>query len=288
MTRAAAAEGAGLLQRLPGRAGDDAAVLRFEAARAHGRCGDILTLQGKHAEAERQYDAAVALLEQTPDGPDRRRKLARCCNNLGALLKKLNRFAEAEDAYRRALGLRNDLADEARRTDAREELAATRYLLGALLAPQAGRQKEAEEHYAAALAAQERLVADGPERSTTSATWRTLNNLGILQVNGGHRAAAATFRRAADCQRRLVKHTPAVPHYRRELAHTLNNVGTCTSARTARGRRDGLQGGPPAAGQAGERLPDRAGVPLRVGGDAPQPRRTADGAGPLGPGRKPP
>ena len=56
---------------------------------------------------------AIALLGQVPPGPEQRRELARNGTNRGTLLKKLNnRFAEAEADYRRALDLRERLADE--------------------------------------------------------------------------------------------------------------------------------------------------------------------------------
>jgi tetratricopeptide (TPR) repeat protein len=207
--------------------GDDPAV-SFEAARASGRCGDILALQGESEEAEQQYARALALLEQVPEGPERRRELARSANNLGTLLKKLNRFPEAEAAYRRALALREGLDQEfPDRPEYREELAATRYLLGALLAPQAGRQKDAEDCYADALAIQEGLAGQFPRQPEYRRdVARTRNNLGILQRDTGQaEAAGKTFELALAGQRQLVAEAPEVPHYQRELARTLVNRG---------------------------------------------------------------
>jgi tetratricopeptide (TPR) repeat protein len=207
--------------------GDDPAVA-FEAARASGRCGDILALQGSSEEAERQYARALALLAPAPDAPEQRREWARSANNLGTLLKKQNRFDEAEDAYRSALRFRQSLAAEfADRPEYREELAATRYLLGALLAPQAGRQKDAEECYADALVIQEGLAGQFPRQAEyRRAVARTRNNLGILQRDTGQaEAAGKTFELALAGQRQLVAEAPEVPHYQRELARTLVNRG---------------------------------------------------------------
>jgi serine/threonine-protein kinase len=207
--------------------GDDPTV-RFEAARAHGRCGDILALQGNSTEAETHYREAIELLEAVPADPDQRRELARNCNNLGSLLKKLNRFAEAESVYRRALNLRGDLAEEfGDRPEYAEERASTRYLLGALLAVQPNRQNEARECYKEALETQQRLAAKYPdELEYQRDAARTLNNLGILQRDAGQRGAAKeTFALALRYQEKLVKQASDVPHYRRELARTLINRG---------------------------------------------------------------
>jgi tetratricopeptide (TPR) repeat protein len=212
--------------------GDDPAV-RLEAARAHGRCGDVLALQGQPEEACEQYERAIALLEQVPAGPDQRRELARNANNLGALLKKMGRFAAAEEACRRALSLREGLADEfPGRPEYRQELAATRYLLGALLAPQRARQTEAADCYAAAQEAQQRLADDFPsELDYRRDLARTLNNLGILQWEAGRPEAADSFRQAEERQRELVAKARHVAHYRRELARTLLNRGTLLEGR---------------------------------------------------------
>jgi tetratricopeptide (TPR) repeat protein len=212
--------------------GDDPAV-RFEAARAHGRCGDVLALQGQPEEARSHYDQAVALLERMSAGSEQRRELGRNANNRGALLKKMGRFAEAEADYRRALVLRQGLADEfPDRPECRQELAATHYLLGALLAPQRGRQKEAADDYAAARETQQRLAEDFPDEPEYQRDLaRTLNNLGILQWEAGRREADDSFRQAEERQRGLVAKARHVPHYRRELARTLLNRGTLLESR---------------------------------------------------------
>jgi tetratricopeptide (TPR) repeat protein len=212
--------------------GDDPSV-RFEAARAYGRCGDILALEGQTDDARDRYERAVALLEQVPAGPEQRRELGRTQTNLGALLKKAGRFAEAEEAYGRALALRQGLADESPdRPEHRQELASTRYLLGALLAPRRGRQKEAADCYAAAREAQQRLAEEVPtELEYQRDLARTLNNLGMLQWDTGRRVAADSLGEAERLQRALVEKAPRVPHYRRELARTLLNSATRLMAR---------------------------------------------------------
>jgi serine/threonine-protein kinase len=213
------------LNRFLRERGDDPAV-RFEAARVHGRCGDILALQSRSDEARQHYARALELLNRVPAGPDRDREEARSRNNLGTLLKRLNQFTEAEDDYRRALALRERLA-EGQEPDSAADLAATRYLLGALLEPQAGRQDEAEALYRQALEAQEKLAERLPgQLEYPRDAARTLNNLGILQKAGGRRGdARESFARAEARQEKLVGAAPEVPRYRHELARTLMNLG---------------------------------------------------------------
>jgi serine/threonine-protein kinase len=208
--------------------GDDPAV-RFEAARAHGRCGDILSLQGLSVEAEQHYTGALELLAQVSPGPDQRREEGRTRDHLAALLKSSHRFPEAEDAYRRALELRQGLADEfANVPEHREELAGSRYLLGALLAPQAGRQDEAGDCYREALNVQQALAAASPDRLDYQRdVGRTLNNLAMLQRDiGDPDTARKTLTQAEAVQRQLIAKAADVPHHRRELARTLLNRGS--------------------------------------------------------------
>ncbi len=211
------------------RRGDDPGV-RFEAARAYGRRGDILALQGKDTPAEEAYDRALALLNEAPPGEEARRELARNHHGLGALLRKLNRFGEARAAYQRALDLRRELRDEApERVDFRQELAATYNLLGALLATQPDGRPQAEEAYRQAQALQDQLALDDPrEPEYRRDLARTLNNLGKLLRGGGERglrAAEESYGQAIKHQRELIRLAPLVPRYRQDLARSLNNLG---------------------------------------------------------------
>jgi serine/threonine-protein kinase len=216
----------GFYRRFLARRGTDPA-LRQETGRASSRVGDIQEMLGEPAEAEQAYDQAIALLEQPPADAPRRRELARSHHQRGVLLKKVGRFPEAEQALRQALRLREELAEEfPGQADEQQDLAASRYHLGALLAPLAGRRPEAEQAYRQALAVREQLAAGFPERPDYQRELaRTLNNLGILQQATGRAEAEKAFGRARDIQRPLASRFPAVTGYRRDLARSCSNLG---------------------------------------------------------------
>jgi tetratricopeptide (TPR) repeat protein len=85
-------------------------------------------------------------------------------HDLGGVLQALGKHAEAEAAYRRALGIAKKLADEFPTVPGyRGELAGDLNSLGWLLKVR-GRPAEAETAFRQALAIQEKLVADFPSR----------------------------------------------------------------------------------------------------------------------------
>jgi serine/threonine protein kinase/tetratricopeptide (TPR) repeat protein len=190
------------------------------AGQAYCRLGDVQELLGDLTGAEQSYRESVRLLDQpAPDEPDLSRDLRRALTQLGRLLKKTNRFAEAEAVYRRALAVASadDVPDK-------RGLAATHYYLGALLAPLRGRSAEARQQYEEALKAQQRLTEESPAAPEYRRDLaRTLNNLGILRMAGNDADAGPTFRRAVELQTAVVARDPAPP-CRQELARSLTNL----------------------------------------------------------------
>jgi len=160
-------KGARLLQGVRAEAATEDAG-RTLTATAHFRIGHLLQSLGQHAEAEAAYRTATAALERLaadhPGVPLHRGNLARCHNNLGALLSDLDQRAKAEVAEQRAaLDLRKRLAaDHPAVAEYRRELALSHNNLG-LLFRQMRRWTEAEAEHRAALAEYDRLAAEQPD-----------------------------------------------------------------------------------------------------------------------------
>jgi serine/threonine protein kinase len=197
--------------------GDDPTV-RQHAGRVYSRLGDIREMLNEDGEAERAYDRALALLEEPGE-------LARAHNNRGVLLKKRGNFAPAELALRRALQLRQQLADDhPNHPDSQRDLADSHYHLGALLAPLAGREQQARAAYQRALTLQKELAARDGRAEYRRDLARTCNNLGKLLWQTGQRPAALqAFEQSLDVTRQLARDFPHEPVYSWDLARAHNN-----------------------------------------------------------------
>jgi tetratricopeptide (TPR) repeat protein/tRNA A-37 threonylcarbamoyl transferase component Bud32 len=205
----------------------DETRLRFEIARARGRLGDIHELLGDCPMAEQSYRQALLILEQLPARVDAQREGGRIHHQLGILLRKLNHFAEAEAELREALRLRQALVDQDADPTSRQELAVSRYHLGAVLARQRGKLLEAEAAYQDALLQQRELAAGFPlVPAYRRDLARTLNNIGLLRRSLGRRDWESPIREAVGLQRKLVEEPDSLPGFRRDLAHSLSNLGT--------------------------------------------------------------
>ena len=215
-----------------GQRGDDPAT-RLEAGRAHRRLGDIQEMLGDHVGAEQSYRQALGLhqplVEESPAEPAFRQDLASDSSRIGVVLKKANRFQEAERRLCSvALDLRVQLAAEAPDgLDRRQALADALYQWGALRARLPGKRREDEQAYREALVLQQQLVEDSrarPEFLREKA--RYLNNLGMLLAGDGRLDQAEdAFREALEIQEALLEREPAVPGHRWHLARTSNNLG---------------------------------------------------------------
>jgi tetratricopeptide (TPR) repeat protein len=135
----------------------------------------------------------------------------------------MGRLAEAEAAYRDALALRQQLADDfPARPDFRQDLARSHNSLGNLLRA-TGRPARAEAAYRAALALQKQLVADFPDQpDKRNDLAGTLGNLAILGIEQGHFAAAKAYLdEALPHHQAALKANPRHPTYRQFYRNNL-------------------------------------------------------------------
>ena len=145
-----------------------------QAHDAHYNLGVYLQAEGRYAEAQAAYQAA---LERQPDDPD-------LLNNIGALLLNQDRYAEAVARFRAVLRL------NPQRQDTMKNLAVALDSLGAQLSNQ-GRHEEAITRYREAL----RLNPQHQDAMNNFAT--VLSNIGVQRLNQGrHEEAMARFREA--------------------------------------------------------------------------------------------
>ena len=156
--------------------GDDPLV-HWGAGRSLVRLGDIQAMMGELPKAEKSYRQALteleALTKQDPADVDFRRDLARDLHGMGVLFKDANRFQEGEDLMRRAIRLREEIAQMPDATpDDRQVLADSRYQLGALLARRGSNRSEDQGAYRSALEVQQALVTQYGDRPEYRAGWR--------------------------------------------------------------------------------------------------------------------
>ena len=198
--------------------------VRYLAGRSLGRLGDIHDMLDEHALAETSYAEARTLLDG--DSMEQRRELARVSNNLGVLYKQLGRFAEAEKALEQALDLRRTLRQESPdMAEVTQDLAATLYDQGTVLARIANQQSRAREAYREALNLQEDLANGHKDNANYRRDQaRTLNNLGILLLRVQCKESEKAFLKAIDIYKELVSNNPGVSSYRLQLARSYSNL----------------------------------------------------------------
>src|SRR5262249_55091676 len=160
--------------------------------------------------AEKSYAEARTLLDG--DSVEERRELARVSNNLGVLYKQLGRFDEAEKALEQALDLRRTLRQEnPDRAETTQDIAATHYDQGTVLARIADQRSRACEAYREALTLQENLAnghKDNADYRRDQA--RTLNNLGILLHRVERKESEKAFLKAIDIYKELISNQQGV------------------------------------------------------------------------------
>jgi tetratricopeptide (TPR) repeat protein len=205
--------------------GSDPAV-RYEAARACLRVGDLCQRLDRPSEAAQAYRQAVArsraLADEFPDDPRYRRALAgglaQCAaiDVLGVIAERPGRYVDAENAAREAVALRVGLGG-------RRELARAHDLFGLVLAA-LYRSAEAEAAHMRALAIHEELVGAAPDdRGRRADLAACCVNLAVLRWSGHRTDEAAPYgapyaRRAVGLWDKLVEEFPREPYYRRWLA----------------------------------------------------------------------
>ncbi len=207
-----------------GKRGDDPKI-RFLAGRCFGRLGQIHELLDEHAAAEKEYRRSIEVLDDPNASAGERRELARSLNHLGVLLKKVGRYAQAEESVRRALTIRQELADQQSEDEGRlQELAASHHDLGTILVRLPKEREAACAAYEHALHIQDRLAKGSALPDYKRDQARTLNNLGLALQFIKPQGAVTTLRRAVAMNQELVANFPAVPSHQRELARTCNNL----------------------------------------------------------------
>jgi serine/threonine protein kinase/tetratricopeptide (TPR) repeat protein len=200
--------------------------VRYGAAMAHRRVGDIQTKLEDFSAAERTYTDAVRLLEKlAEDDPTRREyreSLAGCHDAVGRLLSRVKRHPEAVTAYRQAIGIREGLLDGA------PDLVRARCDLGVSVG-ELGRLQHVVGQGGAAAAELARaidLLADRPSGPAGAAyedrLGSALASLAELRRGWGDMVAARTFLdRAVGHRRAVLAVRPRHPNYRRALADSL-------------------------------------------------------------------
>ena len=206
---------------------DSDRLTNLETARASVRLGDIYELLGSYQDAEGSYRKALSLLETRKETDIEIQAIqARARVNLGILLKKCNRFGEAESLLRAGLTMSESiLGAHADDPVALRAVARARYQLGTVLARLRDRSKEDEAAYTQAIAEQTALV----KRPTASVQDRRelaryLNNLGILQSLSRPAEAEQTFREALAIQDEIQVESATNPGFRWQRTRTWNNL----------------------------------------------------------------
>jgi tetratricopeptide (TPR) repeat protein len=182
-----------------------------------------LDRNSREAEAVAAYRRAIAL-EQGLAG-DRRRVLAIFHNNLGNALSGLDRPAEAEEAYRAALGIWRELARE--RPDDPEfphRLGGVLNNLG-LRQGEAGKWAEARTLLEEAVGYQQAAIRVRADPDFRQYLGNHQANLGrALGKLGEHDKAEAAYRDAAATRERLAADHPAVPDHHAAAASAQNGL----------------------------------------------------------------
>jgi tetratricopeptide (TPR) repeat protein/tRNA A-37 threonylcarbamoyl transferase component Bud32 len=202
---------------------------RQEQARCLGNLGELLAKTGRLADAAKALESSRDTLQQlaakNPTVTDYRVELAASSDRLGNLWRD-SQPRKAEVAYRRALGLREELVADFPTVPAYRQALASSHNNLAIALQAAGKQPAADQAYRDALAVQEKLVADFPRipafrRELAS----SLNNRGILlQQTNRPAEAEKAYRDALARQEKLADEFPQAPEYRQDQASALINL----------------------------------------------------------------
>ena len=140
---------------------------------------------------------------------------------------RTGKSSEAEAEFRKALAIRQKLADDNPAvTEFRNALADCHSNLGCIL-PQTGKPAAAESEHQKALAIRQKLA----EAEPGNPAWRnaigvSLTSLGDVDTEAGHfDTAIARFRESLAIHERLAHDHPTITAYRRELASALTGLG---------------------------------------------------------------
>jgi eukaryotic-like serine/threonine-protein kinase len=213
------------------KAAGDSEEVRFSAADAHLRIGDIYQKLARFPEAEaanrQAIDSLSALAKQFPGKARYPAREAAAYNNLATILWDLGKPKDSETAELQGLALRQRLVkDFPNDPTFHQDLGNSDNALAALYS-RTHRPKEADEAYHNTLAELKTLVASHPtERSyrqslaNAQAAWA-----GELSDRGRHQESEAAYRETIALRRKLVAEAPDAPAYRSDLAKDLNSFG---------------------------------------------------------------
>jgi tetratricopeptide (TPR) repeat protein len=201
-------------------------------ANAAFRVGIIEDRLGRKLESEIAFrearDLYQKLTEHSSDGFKFRQRLALCYNNLGNAASDKGEIREAEQSYREAIRVQEQIAGGAwlYTPEYQSDLALSHNNLGALYV-KLGRKDDAKDEYQKALAIREKLAESFPGNPVYQAGLaKTHNHLGILSRSLGNREAAEEhYSRALAIRQQLVSDFPANPQYTYELAASHFNIG---------------------------------------------------------------
>ncbi len=209
----------------------DSEEVRFSAADAHLRIGDIYLKLARFAEAEQAnrqaIDALSALAKQFPSQRRYPAREAAAYSNLATILWDVGKPKESEAAELQGLALRQKLVKDFPDDAAFHQDLGNSYDALASLYAQTRRPKDADQAFHNALAELQTLVQRYPaERryrqslATAQVAWGS-----ELADRGRHQESEAAYREALALSRKLVAEAPNEPAYRVDLAKTLGSLG---------------------------------------------------------------
>jgi serine/threonine protein kinase/Flp pilus assembly protein TadD len=209
---------------------------RFETAKAFRRIGDINYKLGQFDQAKyalaQATDRLQLLSSENRENTEYPHELAIAINSQANIERDEDQAAQAEQSYRRAQGLFEDLIQTANRVPQyRDGLAGVESNRGIVLTA-LGRMKEAEQAYLRSLALLEELTADYPDLPTyRHDLGGCLNNLGNLLASiFRFRDAEILLRRALPIREKLADEYPTFPAYRQALAQSHTSWGALLAA----------------------------------------------------------
>ena len=220
--------------------------LEFERGRAYDDLGFLRQSIGEEERALTDYEQAQGVFRRLaakfPDRPLYRRWLAEVHNGRGAILKDLSRLDPAEQEFRQALALLDQLLSETQAASEFIEVQArVQSNLGTLL-KEAGRLPEAETLLRQAVASREKLLEQQPA-SQTSASLALRGKLATSWLNLGTllsaRRQALEAERAfekileildPDAVKQAANGSPEPAKYQHQRGQAWNNLGTIRNA----------------------------------------------------------
>jgi tetratricopeptide (TPR) repeat protein len=172
------------------------------------------------------------LVADFPKVPDYRWDLAGSYRVRGDLARAAARLTEADDAYREALKLYDQLAaDFPRVPDYRYKLAGAYFTRGNLLRD-TDRLPEAEAAWGKALGISRKLAEEFPKspQYRQDLAGGYTNRGVVLHQRGRYPEALRDYREALEVRGKLAADFPRFPGYRRDLANTYTNLGNLYTA----------------------------------------------------------